>query len=193
MRGGAAGGIAAVVCASRRLTIYFHYDFKWQIVLYLYRRAIEANEKIRSQTQGDGPVSDQPRESGKSWRRYWLSSLYTPLFCGNRHTYEYACQLAPPQKTRRSSLSEVPHVSVVAQQSSLRPSARSQGPTALPGPQAAANEEQAMNDVSPGTIVVATPPVHSTQLLLSRIHDGDSAACEELVRRVLPLFQRWAG
>ncbi|TDR47430.1 hypothetical protein DFR29_10289 [Tahibacter aquaticus] len=50
-----------------------------------------------------------------------------------------------------------------------------------------------MNDVSPGTIVVATPPVHSTQLLLSRIHDGDSAACEELVRRVLPLFQRWAG
>lgn len=39
---------------------------------------------------------------------------------------------------------------------------------------------------------VATPAPHTTQLLLARIHDGDSAAREELVRRVLPLFQRWA-
>lgn len=49
-----------------------------------------------------------------------------------------------------------------------------------------------MNDVSPDAIAAATPPVHTTQLLLSRIHDGDSAARDELVRRVLPLFQRWA-
>lgn len=38
----------------------------------------------------------------------------------------------------------------------------------------------------------ATPAPHTTQLLLARIHDGDGAAREELVRRVLPLFQRWA-
>lgn len=46
-----------------------------------------------------------------------------------------------------------------------------------------------MNDTSPA---VAAIPAHTTQLLLARIHDGDSAAREELVQRVLPLFQRWA-
>lgn len=39
---------------------------------------------------------------------------------------------------------------------------------------------------------VASGASHTTQLLLARIHDGDGAAREELVRRVLPLFQRWA-
>lgn len=49
-----------------------------------------------------------------------------------------------------------------------------------------------MNDASPDAIADSTPPVHTTQLLLARIHDGDSAAREELVRRVLPMLQRWA-
>lgn len=49
-----------------------------------------------------------------------------------------------------------------------------------------------MNDASPDAIAASTPPVHTTQLLLARIHDGDSAAREELVRRVLPMLQRWA-
>lgn len=40
----------------------------------------------------------------------------------------------------------------------------------------------------------ATDPVvtHTTQLLLQRIRSGDDAAREALLRRVLPLFERWA-
>ena len=33
---------------------------------------------------------------------------------------------------------------------------------------------------------------HTTQVLLQRIRDGDDAAREALLRRVLPLFERWA-
>lgn len=33
---------------------------------------------------------------------------------------------------------------------------------------------------------------HTTQLLLRRIRDGDEAARELLLRRVVPLFERWA-
>jgi RNA polymerase sigma-70 factor (ECF subfamily) len=35
-------------------------------------------------------------------------------------------------------------------------------------------------------------PSHTTQLLLQRIRGGDDAAREELLRRVMPLFERWA-
>lgn len=38
----------------------------------------------------------------------------------------------------------------------------------------------------------ASTPSHTTQLLLQRIRDGDAAAREELLRRVMPLFERWA-
>jgi len=41
-----------------------------------------------------------------------------------------------------------------------------------------------------GPAVVAPP--HTTQILLQRIRDGDDAARETLLRRVLPLFERWA-
>lgn len=33
---------------------------------------------------------------------------------------------------------------------------------------------------------------HTTQVLLCRIRDGDDAARDELLRRVLPMFERWA-
>lgn len=33
---------------------------------------------------------------------------------------------------------------------------------------------------------------HTTQVLLGRIRDGDDAAREALLRRVLPMFERWA-
>ncbi|MBN8482401.1 MAG: sigma-70 family RNA polymerase sigma factor [Xanthomonadales bacterium] len=33
---------------------------------------------------------------------------------------------------------------------------------------------------------------HTTEVLLQRIRDGDDAAREALLRRVLPLFERWA-
>lgn len=33
---------------------------------------------------------------------------------------------------------------------------------------------------------------HTTQALLQRIRDGDDAAREQLLRRVMPLFERWA-
>lgn len=46
-----------------------------------------------------------------------------------------------------------------------------------------------MRDTPPAPAAVS---VHTTQLLLARIRDGDGAAREELVRRVLPLFERWA-
>lgn len=38
----------------------------------------------------------------------------------------------------------------------------------------------------------ATTPSHTTQLLLQRIRSGDDAAREELLRRVMPLLERWA-
>lgn len=38
----------------------------------------------------------------------------------------------------------------------------------------------------------ATSAPHTTQLLLQRIRDGDGAAREELLRRVMPLLERWA-
>jgi RNA polymerase sigma-70 factor (ECF subfamily) len=42
---------------------------------------------------------------------------------------------------------------------------------------------------SPG---IGEPTPHTTQLLLNRIRGGDDAAREELLRRVMPLFERWA-
>jgi len=39
---------------------------------------------------------------------------------------------------------------------------------------------------------VDDPAPHTTQLLLQRIRSGDDAAREELLKRVLPLFERWA-
>ncbi|HVJ61106.1 MAG TPA: hypothetical protein VM555_00115, partial [Tahibacter sp.] len=38
----------------------------------------------------------------------------------------------------------------------------------------------------------SSAPSHTTQLLLQRIRDGDDAAREDLLRRVMPLFERWA-
>jgi RNA polymerase sigma-70 factor (ECF subfamily) len=46
--------------------------------------------------------------------------------------------------------------------------------------------------MSSPSIDAASMPPHTTQLLLQRIRDGDAAAREELLRRVMPLFERWA-
>ena len=45
---------------------------------------------------------------------------------------------------------------------------------------------------SPTPPATTAPPSHTTQLLLQRIRDGDGAAREELLRRVMPLLERWA-
>ena len=45
---------------------------------------------------------------------------------------------------------------------------------------------------SPSHDPAALAAPHTTQLLLHRIRSGDAAAREELLRRVMPLLQRWA-
>lgn len=49
-----------------------------------------------------------------------------------------------------------------------------------------------MSESADIALAPAAPSPHTTQVLLARIRDGDDAAREELLRRVLPRFERWA-
>jgi RNA polymerase sigma-70 factor (ECF subfamily) len=49
-----------------------------------------------------------------------------------------------------------------------------------------------MSEVIDAARGAGDPSPHTTQLLLNRIRGGDDAAREELMRRVMPLLERWA-